>query len=122
MQSHGQKRTPEEFKEIRKEWKQKKKDEEQSRKAEEERQRAAEDPVRNPQQGSSGPPVYGAVRTQLGPPPNMGAPQLPPMPYAPPTSGTQPQSSYGAPSPAIDGMSHYPTSPYQNNQMYPPGR
>lgn len=39
MQSHGTKRTPEEFKEIRKEWKAKKKEEENSRKAEEERQR-----------------------------------------------------------------------------------
>lgn len=41
MQSHGQKRTPEEFKEIRREWKQRKKEEEAARKAEEERQRAA---------------------------------------------------------------------------------
>merc|ERR1712000_645328 len=41
MQSHGQKRTPEEFKEIRKEWKQRKKEEEAARKAEEERQRVA---------------------------------------------------------------------------------
>ncbi|KAI9885165.1 MAG: ATP-dependent RNA helicase dbp2 [Watsoniomyces obsoletus] len=41
MQSHGVKRTPEEFKDIRKEWKARKKDEENARKAEEERQRAA---------------------------------------------------------------------------------
>merc|ERR1711981_1175787 len=41
MQSHGPKRTPEEFKEIRKEWKAKKKEEENARKAEEERQRQA---------------------------------------------------------------------------------
>jgi len=39
MQSHGSKRTPEEFKEIRKEWKAKKKEEEAARKADEERQR-----------------------------------------------------------------------------------
>jgi len=36
MQSHGQKRTPEEFKEIRKEWKAKKKEEEAQRKADDE--------------------------------------------------------------------------------------
>merc|ERR1712169_116608 len=41
MQSHGSKRTPEEFKEIRKEWKARKKEEENARKAEEERQRQA---------------------------------------------------------------------------------
>merc|ERR1712169_106807 len=41
MQSHGTKRTPEEFKEIRKEWKARKKEEENARKAEEERQRQA---------------------------------------------------------------------------------
>src|ERR1700761_198641 len=92
-----------EFKEIRKEWKQKKKEEEAARKAEEERQRAQEDPVRNPQQGSSGPPVYGQLRTPLGPP-SMGGPQLPPMPYAPPSSGTQAQPAYGAPSPAIENL------------------
>merc|ERR1712093_253953 len=40
MQSHGQKRTPEEFKEIRKEWKARKKEEENQRKAEDERARA----------------------------------------------------------------------------------
>ena len=89
-----------EFKEIRKEWKQKKKEEEAARKAEEERQRAQEDPVRNPAQGSSGPPFHGQLRTPLGPP------QLPPMPYTP-TSGTQAQPAYGAPSPAIDNLSQY---------------
>ncbi|KAI5304738.1 hypothetical protein KEM56_006015 [Ascosphaera pollenicola] len=41
MQSHGAKRTPEEFKEIRKEWKARKKEEEAQRKAAEERERAA---------------------------------------------------------------------------------
>ncbi|KAH6708433.1 transcriptional regulator [Verticillium dahliae] len=41
MQSHGTKRTPEEFKEIRKEWKQRKKEEEAARKAEDEQRRAA---------------------------------------------------------------------------------
>ncbi|KAG9239378.1 hypothetical protein BJ875DRAFT_501429 [Amylocarpus encephaloides] len=40
MQSHGQKRTPDEFKEIRKEWKTRKKVDENLRKANEERARA----------------------------------------------------------------------------------
>ncbi|KAF3082406.1 hypothetical protein TWF569_003084 [Orbilia oligospora] len=39
MQSHGVKRTPEEFKEIRKEWKQRKKEEEAAKKQEEEQAR-----------------------------------------------------------------------------------
>lgn len=123
-----------EFKEIRKEWKAKKKEEEIQRKAEEERQRAADN--RNVQEGSSDASVYGHLRTPIGPPPSMGGPQLPPIGYAPAASG-QSQPSYGAPSPAIEGISQYasannhvygngnnkggsyPQSPYgQNNQMY----
>jgi len=41
----------------------------------------------------------------------------------PPASGAQQQAGYGAPSPAMENMSHYPTSPYgPNNPMYPPQR
>jgi hypothetical protein len=93
MQSHGQKRTPEEFKEIRKEWKQKKKEEEQARKAEEEqaRQRAVDQNRGAPE----------------GPP--MGGPHLPPIGYNPQASG-----------PAQAGANNnYPTSPYTpQHQMY----
>ncbi|KAF2457813.1 hypothetical protein BDY21DRAFT_284931 [Lineolata rhizophorae] len=111
MQSHGQKRTPEEFKEIRKEWKQKKKEEEAARKAEEERHRQAE--ARNVAEGGSD-PAYGQMRGPMGGPPNMpGGPQLPPIGYAPAASG-QPQPTYGAPSPAMESMGQYNA----NNQMY----
>jgi transcription factor CON7 len=123
-----------EFKEIRKEWKAKKKEEEAQRKADDERHRQGD---RNPQEGPSEAPVYGHIRTTpLGPPPSMGGPQLPPIGYAPAASG-QSQPSYGAPSPAIEGMAQYgsrtplfivlcantsnsyPPSPYApGNQMY----
>ncbi|QUC23643.1 uncharacterized protein UV8b_07884 [Ustilaginoidea virens] len=89
MQSHGQKRTPEEFKEIRKEWKQRKKEEEAQRKAEEERQRAAAAAQNGgPDQGPDGTsPTY----------PGSRAVQLPPIGYqpnqypAPPSGGVPPQ-------------------------------
>ncbi|KAI1002927.1 hypothetical protein K3495_g5277 [Podosphaera aphanis] len=50
MQSHGQKRTPDEFKEIRKEWKARKKEEENRRKTEEDRNRAGPQPIARPLQ------------------------------------------------------------------------
>ncbi|KAF2097224.1 hypothetical protein NA57DRAFT_66863 [Rhizodiscina lignyota] len=106
MQSHGQKRTPEEFKEIRKEWKAKKKEEEQARKADEERQRVAADSAARGAE-SNGPetPLYGHMRTPVGPQPSMGGgPQLPPIGYTP--AGTQ-GPSYGNQSPAIEGMPQY---------------
>ncbi|OCL04540.1 hypothetical protein AOQ84DRAFT_115785 [Glonium stellatum] len=119
MQSHGAKRTPEEFKEIRKEWKAKKKEEEAARKAEEERQRAAEG--RATHGDGSETPVYGQMRPNLGPP-QMGGPQLPPIGYQPAAGGpTAPP--YGTQSPgAMEGMAHYPQSPYgQNTQIYQQG-
>merc|ERR1712000_86950 len=82
MQSHGQKRTPEEFKEIRKEWKARKKEEENQRKADEERQRQA-DP-RGGEQHDQQP--YGQMRTPLGPQPSPGMDSMghyPQSPYAP---------------------------------------
>jgi len=86
------------------------------RKADEERQRASDEPVRaagNPSQ--AGPYGHGQIPRPLGPP------QLPPMSYSSPSSGAQQQAGYGAPSPAMEGMSHYPTSPYgPGNPMYPP--
>ncbi|PLN77774.1 hypothetical protein BDW42DRAFT_154739 [Aspergillus taichungensis] len=111
MQSHGAKRTPEEFKEIRKEWKARKKEEENARKAAEERERTAAaqaaqasqvdapgapDPSQTPQ-----PPTYpGNVR-----------PQLPPIGYQP--ADGQVPGQYGAPA---GGMVYQ-----SNGQMYPPG-
>ncbi|KAF2431203.1 hypothetical protein EJ08DRAFT_587614 [Tothia fuscella] len=126
MQSHGSKRTPEEFKEIRKEWKAKKKEEEAARKADDERQRDGR-PVEQHDQNA---PVYGTMRTPLGPPPSMGGPQLPPIGYAPGPAGGQSQPQYQegvqyatAPQPIYSNGNNsgnsYPQSPYApNNQVY----
>ncbi|ODA77093.1 hypothetical protein RJ55_07611 [Drechmeria coniospora] len=104
MQSHGPKRTPEEFKEIRKEWKQRKKEEEAQRKAEEARQRqqqaaaAAQNGGADPQ-GPDGTPAssYGNAR----------AVQLPPIGYSP--------TQYPAPPP---GMPQPHMAEYSTNHMY----
>ncbi|KAK8076447.1 transcriptional regulator [Apiospora phragmitis] len=83
MQSHGQKRTPEEFKEIRKEWKQRKKDEEQQRKAAEEaeRQRQSHNPAQV-QNGAAGP--EGGDGAQPPQPYSAGrSVHLPPIGYSP---------------------------------------
>ncbi|QRC92583.1 C2H2 zinc finger transcription factor PnCon7 isoform C [Parastagonospora nodorum SN15] len=122
MQSHGQKRTPEEFKEIRKEWKAKKKEEEAQRKADDERHRA------DAQQRHEGPPgeapVYGQMRQAVGVP-GQGPQhaQLPPIGYQPAASGNNAPPQYGTQSPGLpEGMAHYPQSPYgQNPQMYQQG-
>ncbi|KAJ5974192.1 Zinc finger C2H2 [Penicillium waksmanii] len=122
MQSHGAKRTPEEFKEIRKEWKARKKEEEASRKAAEDRERVAaqaqasqvDGPGPDPSQGQ--PPAYGGgVR-----------PQLPPIGYQP--ADSQVPSQYGAPSGGMVYQSNgqmgyppnpnYPHSPYQTGPVY----
>ncbi|CAK1360137.1 unnamed protein product [Cercospora beticola] len=118
MQSHGTKRTPEEFKEIRKEWKAKKKEEENSRKAEEERQR--QEAARNGQDTTQpqGQPGYGQAHMMQ---PQMGGPQLPPIGYQPaagqtPSQYAQPQQVDGAPQYASNGQMYgtqgYPQSPY----------
>jgi hypothetical protein len=117
MQSHGAKRTPEEFKEIRKEWKARKKEEENQRKADEERARAAAVSADGQPADGAPAPGYQANRSV----------QLPPIGYQPgaqvpgqyqPTSGSVQQlQEYG-------GNSHlqysgYPASPYgAPNQMY----
>ncbi|EWG51305.1 hypothetical protein FVEG_10320 [Fusarium verticillioides 7600] len=119
MQSHGQKRTPEEFKEIRKEWKQRKKEEEANRKAEEERQRqaqaaaAAQNGGGEPQ-GPDGTPTssYPGRTVQLPPigyqpaqypPPPSGVPQQPLPDYNTSHiySNYQPHSPYAQPSQGI---------------------
>ncbi|KAL8690175.1 MAG: hypothetical protein Q9218_004325 [Villophora microphyllina] len=90
MQSHGQKRTPEEFKEIRKEWKQRKKEEDAQRKSEDERQRGS----------TAGQSVDGQNHDSAQPPPGQnyapGArPHLPPIGYAPAGGAMQPQYPNG---------------------------
>jgi hypothetical protein len=129
MQSHGQKRTPEEFKEIRKEWKQRKKEEEANRKAEEERQRqaaaaaAAQNGGPDPQ-GPDGTPTssYPGSRPVQLPPIGYQPAQYPPPPSAVPQqplpdynnshmySNYQPHSPYAQPSQGI---------PYQSNAQPP---
>ncbi|KAI9820267.1 MAG: hypothetical protein M1827_005889 [Pycnora praestabilis] len=123
MQSHGQKRTPEEFKEIRKEWKARKKEEDNQRKADEERQRAAAQA--NQVDGQN--PADTAQAPQAANYPPGVRPQLPPIGYAPAQGGQVP-GQYAAPSGAMDQMhqyggnqmySNYPPSPYgPGNQMY----
>ncbi|KAH6684091.1 hypothetical protein B0J14DRAFT_612211 [Halenospora varia] len=115
MQSHGQKRTPEEFKEIRKEWKARKKEEENQRKAEEERARAQA--VGAPTEGQpsgEGAPAQGYQ-------PGQRAVQLPPIGYQP---GSQVPGQYQAPSGGVQQLqeysnhvqySGYPASPYADN-------
>ncbi|PVH90330.1 hypothetical protein DM02DRAFT_678678 [Periconia macrospinosa] len=123
MQSHGAKRTPEEFKEIRKEWKAKKK-EEAARKAEEDRHRAAAEQNRAHENGANA-PVYGQMRQAVGVPGQApGHPQqLPPIGYQPAASGNTSGAQYGTQSPGLaEGMAHYPQSPYGSNpQMYQQG-
>ncbi|KAJ5571117.1 hypothetical protein N7535_004777 [Penicillium sp. DV-2018c] len=123
MQSHGSKRTPEEFKEIRKEWKARKKEEEAQRKAVEERERAAAQAAQanqveapNTSEAHGQPPVYASgVR-----------PQLPPIGYQP--ADSQVPGQYGGP--PSGGMVYqnntpmayppnYPHSPYQSGPVYP---
>lgn len=122
MQAHGQKRTPEEFKEIRKEWKARKKEEEAARKADEERARqaaataAAQNGAADPQATSDGtqpPTTYGGSRNVQLPPIGYS-----PAPYPAPASAGLQQSL-----PEYGGNHVYPSyspaSPYgANQQMY----
>lgn len=122
MQSHGQKRTPEEFKEIRKEWKARKKEEEAARKAEDERQRQAQQAAA--QNGTTDPPAADGSQ----PPttyPGTRPVQLPPIGYqpqqypAPPTTGVQ-QSMPTEQSTNYMYPGYQPQSPYgpPNQNMY----
>lgn len=118
MQSHGPKRTPEEFKEIRKEWKARKKEEETARKQDEERQRSSgQGQVDGGSSGGHTPQQQNAP----GPYPSGVQRQLPPLGYAPA------EGQYGG---QIPGMPQYsgqqvpsyyqsPQSPYghQGGQM-----
>merc|ERR1711977_673189 len=111
MQSHGQKRTPEEFKEIRKEWKARKKEEENQRKAEDERARATVVPADGQNSSDNTPAGYQQPGRSV---------QLPPIGYQP---GAQVPGQYQAPSGGVQqlqgygGENHlqysgYPASPY----------
>ncbi|KAJ4323358.1 hypothetical protein N0V84_004362 [Fusarium piperis] len=111
MQSHGQKRTPEEFKEIRKEWKQRKKEEEAARKAEEERQRAAA--AASVQNG--GPDPQGPDGTPTSTYPGSRPVQLPPIGYQPAQYPPPPASVPQQPLPDYNNhmySNYQPHSPY----------
>ncbi|KAI1268538.1 hypothetical protein F5Y18DRAFT_233866 [Xylariaceae sp. FL1019] len=119
MQSHGQKRTPEEFKEIRKEWKARKKEEDQARKAAEEdsRQRhaAAQVAAQNPgpdQASEAGVPAYAPRPVQLPPiayngqyPPSSG-----PVAQQPPMAG-----EYNGGGGQMYASNYQPASPYAHS-------
>ncbi|KAL8900709.1 MAG: hypothetical protein Q9207_005561 [Kuettlingeria erythrocarpa] len=90
MQSHGQKRTPEEFKEIRKEWKQRKKEEEAQRKTEDERQRGSQGGQSVDGQSNDAAQAPSGQNYAPG-----GRPHLPPIGYAPAQGQMQPQYASG---------------------------
>ncbi|EEH03977.1 conserved hypothetical protein [Histoplasma capsulatum G186AR] len=129
MQSHGAKRTPEEFKEIRKEWKARKKEEENQRKAAEERERAA---AQASQQVDGNAPTDPSQAAQPASYPTSVRPQLPPIGYQ--SADGQVPAQYGASTgaglvyPPSNGQmaapyppANYPHSPYgQGNQVYQP--
>ncbi|KAK1002460.1 hypothetical protein LTS01_004297 [Friedmanniomyces endolithicus] len=106
MQGHGTKRTPEEFKEIRKDWKAKKKEEDNQRKQEDERQR--QEAARNGQDTSQPQPQPPQYQQHMMPPQMGAGPQLPPIGYQHPS---QPQQVEGAPQYGY-GAQGYPQSPY----------
>ncbi|KAJ6172583.1 hypothetical protein N7470_001650 [Penicillium chermesinum] len=102
MQSHGQKRTPEEFKEIRKEWKARKKEEETQRKAIEERERAA---------------AQAAQANQVEPPPGPSDPQAG-QPSAQVSSQYPPGGMVYQSNGQMGYPPNYPHSPYQSGPVY----
>ncbi|KAK4167629.1 hypothetical protein QBC43DRAFT_341979 [Cladorrhinum sp. PSN259] len=117
MQAHGAKRTPEEFKEIRKEWKARKKEEEAARKAEDERLRtaaAAQNGGPDQADTTQPPTTYAGARTVQLPPIAYGTAQYP----APPSAGIQASLPDGYNGSHV--YSNYsPASPYGPSQgMY----
>lgn len=126
MQSHGAKRTPDEFKEIRKEWKARKKDEETQRKRDEEERKAAVTQA-DGQPGQPGQPD----QSQAGQGPSYqpgSRPQLPPIAYqsqggevANPYPGQQGGMVYQQGNGPMGPYAQYPppNSPYgQPGQVY----
>ncbi|KAK4173491.1 hypothetical protein QBC36DRAFT_348708 [Triangularia setosa] len=123
MQAHGTKRTPEEFKEIRKEWKARKKEEEAQRKAEEERQRQAANAAAAAQ-GATDPQVADGAQPATTYP-GTRAVQLPPIGYggtqypAPPSAGMQqPLSEYQSATHVYPSYSPAPTYGQTSQPMY----
>ncbi|KAK4235255.1 hypothetical protein C8A03DRAFT_46576 [Achaetomium macrosporum] len=120
MQGHGQKRTPEEFKEIRRQWKARKKEQEAANKAaEEERQRqaaAAAAAAQNggPDQQATADPAQPATTYAA-----TGTVQLPPIGY-PARYTNQSAAGMQQPLPEYNYPNYSPTSPYghSNQQMY----
>lgn len=108
MQAHGAKRTPEEFKEIRKEWKARKKEEEAQRKAQEEseRTRQGEQAEQQPQVPAVSAASYSAI------PPR----QLPPIGYS--QSVSTPVHYGVAPSTGIEQLYTTPTAPIYTSSAY----
>ncbi|RAL11597.1 uncharacterized protein BO97DRAFT_435008 [Aspergillus homomorphus CBS 101889] len=127
MQSHGAKRTPEEFKEIRKEWKARKKEEEAQRKAAEERERAAAAQAAQANQVDAPNPADPAQGGQPPAYPGGVRPQLPPIGYQPADGQVPGQYGAGAGGMVYQGNGqmayppNYPHSPYgQAGQVYQP--
>ncbi|KAF3901910.1 hypothetical protein ABW21_db0204913 [Orbilia brochopaga] len=132
MQSHGVKRTPEEFKEIRREWKQRKKEEEQAKKAEEERERQQRQmdglsSLEGNAQTASGQYNNVPQQRQLPPPGYSQPPMQPGMHhYAQATSGLDPLQRFNPPTASM--YAGYPHGAYghpPNHHIYqsrqPPG-
>lgn len=130
MQAHGQKRTPEEFKEIRKEWKARKKEEEAQRKAEEDRQRqAAVTAAATGATNGAGDPngAQSAADGSQTTSSYAGSRQLPPLGYqpnqypAPPATGVAATTIPAEYNSGYMHQSYPPASPYgppPNQQMY----
>ncbi|PTU19335.1 hypothetical protein P175DRAFT_0510603 [Aspergillus ochraceoroseus IBT 24754] len=125
MQSHGAKRTPEEFKEIRKEWKARKKEEEAQRKAAEERERAAAAQAAQAAQVDAPNPADPGQPGQPPAYPGGVRPQLPPIGYQPADGQVPGQYGGGAGGMVYQGNGqmgyppNYPHSPYgQSSQVY----
>ncbi|KAI5782727.1 hypothetical protein EDC01DRAFT_225610 [Geopyxis carbonaria] len=109
MQGHGAKRTPDEFKEIRKEWKARKKEEELQRKQadDEARQRAAQDAVS----------ATSAAEPQPSVTPTQYVSGMPPQRQLPPPLAYQPNVSL--PNGGVyTTTSAAPTAPMENMQQY----
>merc|ERR1712093_706906 len=107
MQSHGQKRTPEEFKEIHKEWKARKKEEENQRKAEDERARATVVPADGQNSSDNTPAGYQQPGRSV---------QLPPIGYQP---GAQVPGQYQAPSGGVQQLQGYGGENHLQYSGYP---
>lgn len=122
MQGHGAKRTPDEFKEIRKEWKARKKEEEAQRKAaEEEARRRAQDDGSAAAAGTDAQPSATGSPYVAGMPPQRQLP--PPLTYQPnvsvATNGVH-YSPTAAPTAPMESMQQYTQQPIYTGYAAPP--